>query len=93
MVGGKMNKKGSVLLYGMMLGLTILILALALAPSTTEFATTARQSLDCTNSSISRFDKATCYATDLSPFYFIGGLIFIAGAIVTSKILFGGTTE
>jgi len=88
-----MRKKGSVLMYGMMLGLVILILALALAPSVTQFTTTARTSLDCTNESISTFDRATCYATDLSPFYFIGGLIFIAGAIVTSKILFGGATE
>jgi uncharacterized membrane protein len=93
MGGGQMNKKGSILIYGMMLGLVVLILALALAPSVTEFATTSRTSLDCSNESISNFDRATCYVTDLSPFYFIGGLIFIGGAIVTSKILFGGSNE
>lgn len=86
-----MNKKASILIYGMMLGLVVLILALALAPSTTLFASTSMTSLDCSNESISNFDRATCYVIDLSPFYFIGGLIFIGGAIVTSKILFGSS--
>lgn len=90
-----MNNKGSVLFYGLMLGLTILVLALALAPAVSEQVNTAMNStvgdrvgLDCDNSSISNFDKAACVATDISLFYFIGGLIFIAGAIVTARIIF-----
>jgi hypothetical protein len=47
-----------------------------------------RYGLDCSNSSISSFDKATCYVVDLNIFYFIAGLIFIGGAFVTSKIIF-----
>ena len=90
-----MNKKGSVMIYGIMIGLTLLILALALAPAVAEQTNTARNAtngdllgLDCTNSSISSFDKAACVATDLSLPYFIGGLIFIAGAFITAKIIF-----
>jgi len=91
-----MNNKGSVIIYGLMLGLTVLILALALAPSVQDFTTDARNvstnssvGMDCSNSSISNFDKATCVVIDLNLFYFIGGLIFIAGIIVTAKIVFG----
>ena len=90
------NKKGSVLLYGVMLSLTIIILTLALAPAVSEFTVTARNAsvvnatvgMDCGNSSISDFTKAACYATDLNLFYFIGGLLFIGGAIFTAKIIF-----
>jgi hypothetical protein len=87
-----MDNKGSVIIYGIMLGLTIIILALALAPSVQEFTEEARNStsgMDCSNSSISNFDKATCVVTDLNLFYFIGGLIFIAGSVIIAKVVFG----
>jgi hypothetical protein len=45
--------------------------------------------LDCSNGSISNFDRATCLATDLTLFQFVGGLIFMAGALVTARIIFG----
>lgn len=90
-----MNLKGSVTFYGFMLGLVILILALALAPSVTEFSSNAQNetyqgnpALNCSNTSISNFDKAACYAVDLNPFYFIGSLIFIAGAIISARFVF-----
>lgn len=93
-----MNNKAQVtVIYGMMIGLCIIILALALAPSAVSFSTTAMNStsgdtvgLDCTNDSISNFDKATCVVTDLSPFYLIGALIFIGGSFFTIRIIFGG---
>jgi len=95
------KRKGQTAVYGFMLGLIILIVALALAPAIVEQTNSARNAtsneggvekigLDCGNSTISNFDKATCYAVDLSPFYFIGILLFIAGTIVTARIIFGG---
>jgi len=91
-----MNKSGSVVIYTLMIGMVIIILALALAPLVQDFTTSAMNStsgdtagLDCDNSSISNFDKATCVSTDLTLFYFIGALIFIAGLIITSKVVFG----
>ena len=88
-----MNRKCSVLLYTMMIGFLIIVLALALAPATSSFISTAMNQstgLDCTNSSISNYDKATCVVVDLNLFYFIGALIFIGGVIVTARIMFGG---
>jgi cbb3-type cytochrome oxidase subunit 1 len=70
-----------------MLGLVILILALAIAPATRGQITSTMDSLDCSNSSISSFTKAACYATDLTLFHFIGGLIFIAGLVITARII------
>lgn len=112
-----MNKKGSVKIYAMMLGLTIILLGIFLAPSVIQVSTEAQNQttfqnysydiinssgepetivgqienigMDCTNSSISNFDKATCVITDLSPFYLIGSLIFIGGAVITARLLFG----
>ncbi len=91
-----MNKKGSVVIYGLCLGLLIIILALALAPVVKNLTDGARNEtsgdtvgLDCDNDSISNFDKGACVATDLTLFYFIGSLIFIGGLIITSKIVFG----
>jgi len=88
-----MNKKGSVLLYTMMIGFLIIILALALAPATSSLITesmSASTGLNCTNPVISNYDKATCVVVDLNLFYFIGALIFIGGVIVTARIMFGG---
>ena len=81
-----------------MLGLIIIVLALALAPAVSQFTTSAMNAssgdvigLDCDNVSIDNFMKATCVATDMTLFYFIGILIAIAGAVVTAKFFFGGT--
>ena len=91
-----MNKSGSVIIFAMMLGMVIIILALALAPAAQDFITSAMNEssgdaigLDCTNESISSFDKAACIATDLTLFYFVGILIFIGGLVITAKITFG----
>lgn len=84
-------KKGSILIYSMMLGLLVIILALALAPSVRDFTSLAMNEttgLNCSSGDISNFDKATCVVVDLNLFYFIGALIFIGGAIVTARILF-----
>ena len=90
-------KKGQVMIYGFMLALTVIILALAFAYPVYESAQNARnksysdtefQGLDCSNSSISYYDKAACITTDLTPFYFVGALIFIGGIILVSKIVF-----
>jgi hypothetical protein len=89
------NKKSQILIYGLMLSVTIIILAMAIAPAISESSETARNvtngdtiGLDCTNSSISNFDKATCVVTDINTFYFVGSLIMIGGIVLISKIIF-----
>ena len=92
------SKRGQVWGYTLALGLVIIILALALAPIGQEFVNNAMNQtvgdtigLDCGNESISNFDKGTCVITDFSIAYFFGGLIFIGGAVVVAKLVFGGT--
>lgn len=94
-----MNKNGQVMFFTLMIGLTVLILAMALAfplkeviDNTTNYtgnASTsyANQTLSCNNDSISTFDKGACIVSDLSMFYFIGGLIFLVGSILAAKVL------
>ena len=90
-----MNKKASVMVYGLMVGICIFVLALALAPSIAEFTNGAMNEtgefggLNCTGTD-SNFIKATCVVTDLSLFYWVGSLIFISGVVVTAKWFFGG---
>jgi len=92
-----MNNKGSIVIYGLMVGLVVLILALALAPAVAQFTNDARNvssgdkvGLNCSyTNNISEFDRAACIATDLTLFYFISFLVFLAGAIVTAKFTLG----
>lgn len=85
-----MNTRGQTIMVGMMLAITIIILTLGLAPGVREFVDDARDSsnMDCDNSSISDFDQAGCIAVDLTTFYFIGGLLFIALAVFTARKAF-----
>jgi len=79
-----------------MIGLTILVMALALAPAVKQQVDSARNEttlegsngMNCSSSLISDYDKSACVVSDLSIFHYIGGLIFIAGAIVTARIIF-----
>jgi hypothetical protein len=77
-----------------MIALVFIILALAFAPPLKEFVDNARNSssdtqvgLDCGNSSISSFDKASCMFVDSYTPYFIGFLVFAGGAIMVAKII------
>jgi len=90
-----MNKVASVAIYGLMLALVIIILALALAPTGISFVNDAMNAssgdtlgLDCDNATISNFDKGACVVADISIFYFFGGLILIGGGIAISRIIF-----
>ena len=89
------NKKASVMIYSVMLGVVVIILALALAPAGKQVIGSAMNvtvgdsiGMDCGNSSISNFQKAACVVTDFSLFYFFGGLIFVAGTIIVGRIVF-----
>ena len=79
--------------YGFMIGITLIVLSLALAPTLKSFvddamgATTADFiGLDC-DTSDSNFIKGVCVITDFSLFYFIGGLLCIGIAFITAKIV------
>lgn len=91
-----LNKKGQVFFYALMLGIMIMVVALALAGPLRETIDSAmngtmdegQPGLDCTNTSISTYDRGACVVADLTIFHFIGGLIFIAGAVIMAKLVF-----
>lgn len=90
-----MNKKGQVVFFGLMLGLTIIILVLAISFSVKQGIDNARNEstgdtigMNCSTTN-DNFVKAACVVTDYSMFYFIGGLLFIAGGALGAKIIFG----
>lgn len=90
------NRKGQVVIFTVMFAIVVLLLALAFAPILKQFTEDAMASdttdsigLDCANSSISNFDKATCTAVDVGQSYFFWGLIGIAGVIIGAKLLVG----
>ena len=89
------NKKGSVLIYSLMLGITIIILVMALMPTGKLFIDDAMGNstadfigLDCANESISDFTKATCAITDFSLFYVFGGMLLLGGIVIVSRVVF-----
>jgi len=91
-----LNNKSQVFFYSLMLGIVIIVVALALAGPTKDIIDSARNEttdegqlgLNCSSSAISNFDKGACIVSDLTIFHFIGGLIFIAGSVITAKLIF-----
>ena len=78
-----------------MLGIVIIILALAFASPIKQAIDTSRSpssgdftGLDCNNASISSYDKAACLVSDATIPYFIVGLLAIGGAVIGAKLLF-----
>jgi len=89
------NKAQTTIIYAMMIGILVILLALYLAPSVSQFTQSAMNStdgdtygLDCDNSSISNYDKATCIVVDANLFYFIGAIILIGGGFFVTRIIF-----
>ena len=90
-----MNKRGQVAIYALMLSVVVVILGLAFAPVIQQFTGFTRgnstsefvQGLDCTNESISDFNKGTCVFEDLKSPYFFFVVITCAGIIIGAKIL------
>jgi hypothetical protein len=87
-----MNNKGQesivMVIFAFMLMVIIIVLALGLAFPIRQGSDVAMNTtnMDCTNSSIPDSTRAACYIADISPFFFIGGLVAIAGIILAAKI-------
>lgn len=87
-----LDSKGQVALFAIMISVVIILLALAFAPAVKVFVDDARNStsdtqlgLDCSNTSISDYDKAACVAVDSYNWYFFGFLIAGAGAVIITR--------
>lgn len=84
-----MNNNGQIIFYSLMLGVTILILVLALAYPVKQQVDIARSpdNMNCSSSTLTTSQNIACIATDLTLFYFIGTLLFIAGAVILARII------
>ena len=83
-----MDKKSQTIIVWIMLGIMTFIVALVVSPVMKDEVTTtmgATSGLDCTNSTISTFQKATCTTVDFGYFYFISILVAISIAFVAGK--------
>ena len=94
-----LNNKGQVIFFGLMIGITVIVLALALAPVLGEFTDGAMnetdvlggQGLNCTSTTLSWADEGACLIVDFSLPYFILslmaiGLIYLGGKFVIENV-------
>ena len=97
-----MNNKAQLSVVAFMVAIVIILLALAFAPSVNLFTTTVmnedlegfggemgnngHNGLNCGGED--DFIEAACYVVDITQFWFIGGLIALAGVIISAKIIF-----
>ena len=92
-----MNNKGIVFFYTLMLGVTIIVLFLALAKPAKDFKDNAMNEtmesgangLNCTNPEINKYDEAACYGIDATYFLVIGGGILLGIAVIGARIVWG----
>ena len=79
------NKKGfGNVFFILMMGITFILLALALAPGARQATTEAMNSsqIDCFNESISDQNKAVCDSIDIQPFLYMAAVVGLAGILL-----------
>ncbi len=82
------NKKGFVdAPVFFMLFVLVVVVAIILVDPLTDVSIESQDNLNCTNSTISDYDKSSCMAIDATPFLFVGSLLAIAGGIIGLKWL------
>lgn len=86
------NKRGQVMILGIMLCILAFLCAIIFIPPLKESINTARDSshLDCSNTSISTEEEATCIATGWFLPAFIITVILVGLAYIGVKISQGG---
>lgn len=77
-----MNNQGQSMLFGLMLMVFIFFTAVILIAPLKEGINIGREGLDCTNSSITTGQKATCVIVDGYLPYFIGTVLVASSAYV-----------
>lgn len=82
-----MNKKGFGLFWKFMMVIAIFVIAIGLAEPMHQVTDEAKDVLNCTRTNLTDIEEAWCVTTDISPTFFIAGLIGIAGLIAGAKII------
>jgi len=83
-----MNKRGSTAFLLLMLGVVILVLAIALASPINTVVQESRETgqLNCSDDSIDSFKKGACIISDAYSPYFIGILIALGAGLIGGGI-------
>lgn len=88
-----MNDKGQTILFAFMLTVTIIVMAMGISFAVRQGSDNAMETgssnMSCSTTT-DDYVKAACYVTDVSPAFFIGSLIAIAGMILAARYIFGG---
>ena len=81
------NKKSQAIIVKIMVGVIIFIVAMVFIPGVNNqtIITMNSANLDCTNSTISTVNRATCTVVDLGLFYFISTVIAVGLAFISGK--------
>lgn len=79
-----MNKGGLVFFYTLMLGVLVIVLALALASPTKFFIDSARNDTNC-SAPATDYDQGACIALDIMKPMIIGGTILVGIAILAAR--------
>ena len=83
-----MDIRGSVYFVILMLFVLFVFFAVGIAPALIQFSGEARTNLDCSNTSISYYDKSSCLLIDVIPPYFVGVILALGGALLGLKYLY-----
>ena len=83
---------GQVVFYAIMLGIVVIVLALALAFPIKQAIENSRNEMNCTNTTadgtINNYNQGACMTMDLTLSFFIIGLIIFGLIIIGAKIVF-----
>lgn len=96
-----MNKKGQLIIMRIMIGIIVFIMVMIMIQPTKqaiEYSTNTSANLNCSSSSLTSTQEATCIVVDFSLFYMIGlaicaGMAYIAGkkhlsGVITAIVVF-----
>ena len=77
-----MNKKGQTVFVALMIGVVLIILALALAFPVNQVTTDSRVDLNCSNTTLDYQDKANCVVVDSFNPLWVGTILGLAGIVL-----------
>lgn len=79
------NKKGDIML-AFSFAFFFFLIGMLMLPFIEDTITSARENLDCTNSSISDGNKISCLYTDVAVPYFIVGILVLVGGFIGNEL-------
>ena len=80
-----MNKKGQVIVYGVMLFVIAFITAVLVLPPMLDASDTARSDMGCDLDNKTQGVYLCCIGVDLFPFFFFGAILAAAAALITKS--------